>query len=98
MGNSEKRNRIVRKLIDRDGVHCHYCGVQLVWSDGLSYQENGLSIDHITPQTEGGETELDNLVLACRKCNTRKGTKHYQEFRLALETDAFIKFLMGDES
>ena len=32
-----------------------------------------MHIDHIHPFSEGGETTLDNLTLACGKCNMRKG-------------------------
>lgn len=32
-------------------------------------------VDHIIPQFRGGETKLDNLVLACRSCNRSKGIK-----------------------
>jgi len=30
--------------------------------------------DHIVPTQHGGETELDNLALACMRCNRYKGT------------------------
>jgi hypothetical protein len=28
-----------------------------------------LEVDHIIPESEGGETQLDNLCLCCRSCN-----------------------------
>ena len=31
--------------------------------------------DHITPWSEGGKTELDNLQMLCKECNRRKGKK-----------------------
>ncbi len=30
-----------------------------------------MSIDHIYPQSWGGSDDLDNLALACRRCNQR---------------------------
>jgi 5-methylcytosine-specific restriction endonuclease McrA len=32
-------------------------------------------IDHIVPISAGGETELDNLCLACPACNRHKGSR-----------------------
>ncbi len=33
------------------------------------------SVDHIVPPSDGGETELGNLALACQGCNGAKSTK-----------------------
>lgn len=41
-----------------------------------------LEIDHIIPEVQGGPTELPNLALACRSCNSYKGyhiSKHWYE-------------------
>lgn len=34
-----------------------------------------LSIEHVTALAAGGENYLDNLVMACRSCNSRKGAR-----------------------
>lgn len=36
--------------------------------------------DHYVALFAGGETSLKNTVLACKLCNTRKGTTHGTEF------------------
>lgn len=84
----------VQKLIERDGQKCHYCNCDLVPSE--LYRPDGLSVDHVVPQALGGTNRLDNLVLACRRCNGEKYTKHYQEFRMPKEVDAAILFLIGE--
>ena len=33
------------------------------------------TIDHVVPLSKGGEHSWENVVLACRSCNSRKGTK-----------------------
>lgn len=50
-----------RQVLDRDGHICRYC-------DGPAD-----SVDHVFPRVKGGLTVEDNLVAACRSCNSRKG-------------------------
>lgn len=38
-------------------------------------QEATFHIDHVIPRAHGGQTELDNLALACVSC-LRKGARH----------------------
>ena len=40
---------------------CSYCG-----------SEDNLSVDHLIPRIKGGADESDNLILACRACNSSK--------------------------
>jgi 5-methylcytosine-specific restriction endonuclease McrA len=88
--------RLVQKLIERDGNRCHYCGIEMVPNpfDG-TYLQNAISVDHVVPRKEGGSSRLENLVLACRRCNRSKMTKSYQEFKQGMDVDATILFLMG---
>ena len=37
-------------------------------------------IDHVNPVSRGGSDEIGNLVLACKACNTAKGTQTAAEF------------------
>lgn len=57
-----------KRLEDVDDHLCAYCQT--------SVRNTGqhLTIDHVTPQSAGGETEFDNLCLACRRCNEFKGS------------------------
>lgn len=38
------------------------------------------TIDHLTPLSRGGDNKLDNLVPACRSCNSSKRTKTLEEY------------------
>ncbi len=49
-----------RAVFARDGHRCQYCG---------SAAEN---IDHVIPRSKGGPHAWDNVVAACRPCNSRK--------------------------
>ena len=57
-----------RAVIDRARNRCEYCLLHL---DDVEFPHE---IDHLVPVIHGGETVIDNLSLACLKCNRRKGT------------------------
>lgn len=39
-----------------------------------------LEVEHIIPKSRGGTDRIDNLCLACRDCNQRKGNQTAEEF------------------
>jgi 5-methylcytosine-specific restriction endonuclease McrA len=49
---------------------CFYCGKTL----GDRYH-----VDHVMPVSLGGSNGPENLVIACPRCNIRKGAKHPDE-------------------
>lgn len=61
-----------KTLADRDGSKCHYCHENM--------HIKNLTVDHKHPRFLGGANELDNLVLACRKCNGEKGHTPYKKY------------------
>ncbi len=54
-----------KNIFRRDGFICQYCG----------RKELPLTIDHVLPRSRGGEDAWENLVTACKPCNTRKGNR-----------------------
>jgi hypothetical protein len=46
-----------------------------------------MEIDHIVPESAGGQTVSDNLCLACASCNSRKG---YAQSAIDLQTNQAI--------
>lgn len=58
-------SRLRQQIAERARHLCEYCHTQrkIVVS---------MQIDHIIPQAAGGQTELDNLCLACIGCNSYK--------------------------
>lgn len=59
-----------RFILERDGHQCKKCGVGLAQEPHLL-----LEVDHITPLSKGGLTQVDNLQTLCWRCNRSKGAK-----------------------
>ncbi|MDT8334441.1 MAG: HNH endonuclease [Desulfurivibrionaceae bacterium] len=65
----------VRTLFDDEkikllsGQKCSYCGSSI-----------NLALDHIFPQKFGGQDAGDNLIYACKSCNSSKGKKDLMEW------------------
>lgn len=55
---------------------CRYCGAigRIYWPQPhwVTFDHE---LDHIIPERHGGPATADNIDLACRRCNRRKGTK-----------------------
>lgn len=43
-----------------------------------------LAVDHVLPVSRGGTNDLDNLVMACKSCNSAKGAKTPLEYLCGL--------------
>lgn len=55
--------RFMRNLaLQRDNYVCVYCG------------QNADTVDHLVARSKGGLDNIDNLVAACSRCNTLRGT------------------------
>ncbi|GAA5221527.1 HNH endonuclease [Membranihabitans marinus] len=57
------------KIKLQTGQICNYCG-----------SKEKLALDHIFPQKMGGKDDAENLVFACRSCNSSKGKKCLMEW------------------
>ena len=61
----------------RDGFRCQYCH----WTGPIS----NLTLDHLVPLAKGGKTTWENIVTACKECNTKKGAKTLDELGIMLK-------------
>jgi 5-methylcytosine-specific restriction endonuclease McrA len=61
-----------RAVFARDGHRCQYCG---------ALAEN---IDHVIPRSKGGPHAWDNVVAACRPCNSRKRDRMLEDSGMRL--------------
>jgi 5-methylcytosine-specific restriction endonuclease McrA len=61
-----------RAVFARDGGRCQYCGAAAE------------SIDHVVPRAKGGTHTWENVVAACRPCNTAKRDRLLSETSMVL--------------
>lgn len=64
-----KKKHIVRfsriNVFLRDNHICQYCR--------QTFSKLQLTLDHVIPIVQGGQTSWENIVTACKPCNQRKG-------------------------
>lgn len=65
-----------RNIFARDNNQCQYCGKKFPTTE--------LSLDHIVPRSQGGQSTWENIVCACIACNVRKGGRTPREAHMAL--------------
>jgi 5-methylcytosine-specific restriction endonuclease McrA len=65
-----------RNIFARDHNQCQYCGKRFPTSE--------LSLDHVTPRSQGGGSTWENIVCACVECNVRKGGRTPKQAHMSL--------------
>lgn len=63
-----------RWLSEKTDDRCWYCGDTL----GVG---SSREIDHVVPTHLGGTDDVSNLVPACGRCNSTKGTRSLEDYR-----------------
>lgn len=70
-----RRRAISRRgVFARDGHRCQYCG------------DRADSIDHVRPRSKGGQHTWENVVAACRSCNSAKRDRLLDETTMRLRS------------
>lgn len=65
-----------RNLFARDHNQCQYCAKKLPTTE--------LTLDHVVPRSQGGQSTWENIVCACLPCNIRKGGRTPREAHMVL--------------
>jgi 5-methylcytosine-specific restriction endonuclease McrA len=58
-------HQIALELAERRGWLCHWCAATLTPST--------VTADHLVPVSEGGGNGRENIVAACKRCNSARG-------------------------
>lgn len=64
----------LRRILERDGPHCVWCGRRL--DDRLVRP----TTEHVVPRIKGGPSWIENEVAACRRCNGQRGHRSPAEW------------------
>lgn len=105
-GGSSKRARVLaivrtdatfrRQIVRGEDLwvgKCLHCGARLAVTlagEALS----GVTVEHIVPRHHGGGDELENLALACGRCNHGKGIRHDSQRHPSARAQAVIAALL----
>lgn len=76
--------RLRFEVLRRDGFACRYCGAKA--------PDVELTVDHVTPRALGGQDVPENLVAACRPCNTGKSSAGPDEHHVAQVADDALRW------
>lgn len=72
---TRKYKSVRLQVLARDEYVCHYC------------QQDATTVDHIIPIVKGGDPiDQNNMVAACRSCNSSKGSRSEGLFLQRLAT------------
>ena len=88
--NTKAYRRARIKVLNRDGHVCMYCG-----------SSEDLTIDHVLSIKNHPELamDMDNMVIACKPCNSRKGSRSQGVFLAQKDTPpVFASFISPMQS
>jgi 5-methylcytosine-specific restriction endonuclease McrA len=64
------------KVYTRDKYTCQYCCLPGTFKD--------FTFDHVLPKSRGGKTNWENIVTACKRCNSKKRDRTPEEADMKL--------------
>ncbi len=67
-------------LLEADNHHCAYCHTS------TANTGQPMTVDHVLPQAQDGETIFENLCFSCRRCNEYKSSATHAQDPLTGET------------
>lgn len=72
----ERKSLSRKNILLRDHNTCQYCS--------RIFSPAELTLDHVIPKSRGGNSNWDNLVACCKRCNNRKGNSLPEEAGMKL--------------
>ena len=69
--------RLRAVLAEEQENKCYYCGVTFDETN----EKTSCTLDHVIPQSRGGDNFKQNCVAACFSCNQERGDSNAKAFR-----------------
>lgn len=66
---TEAKRKWRQSIKEQWNYHCAYCG-----------SDENLTLDHITPRSQGGTERITNLLCACKECNHSKNSQYWVDW------------------
>jgi 5-methylcytosine-specific restriction endonuclease McrA len=79
----------IDRVAKKSDYRCWYCGAELynsVKEHRITSMKPIVTIDHFTPQSLHGSSDISNLVAACHGCNASKGNRDIESMRFRIES------------
>ena len=65
------------RLSESQNHRCAWCGIR---NTEIRDKKSSSTIEHVIPRSKGGSDDYDNLVMACEKCNKKRGVMDVDDF------------------
>lgn len=88
--NGRDGRRLAALVVDAYGYTCWLCHAPIN-PDLPRTHPQGLSLDHVTPRSRGGDNSVHNLRPAHLTCNCRRGPRNPGRIRKAKRADRFFE-------
>lgn len=69
----QKKRKWASRIQKAKSIRCHYCGIPLCPATATR--------EHLKPQASGGGDNDSNIVMACKRCNSARSSKPYEQFK-----------------
>ncbi len=65
------------RLSEAQNHRCCWCGRHTTDERGRGHSA---TVEHVVPKAEGGSDDMDNLVMACMRCNNERGRRSAEDY------------------
>lgn len=77
--NNERIGRVRKRMFKKQKGLCHLCGETMAISQERCEDDAFATFDHIVPRSHGGTASQENLRLAHKRCNVKRGNTPLQK-------------------
>lgn len=81
--NSRQRQKLAIRLRKTQGDRCCYCEIRMrpMPHPTGPLSDDAETIEHLQRKEDGGRDNIDNLALACHRCNTGRGSVDWLTYK-----------------